>query len=59
MVFQDAINRVSTSGFWAYLIGHDIILFALAPTATFITPLRRKQFVLQAIALPRQTRHCL
>ncbi|MBN3940577.1 hypothetical protein [Nostoc sp. NMS9] len=51
MVFQDAINHVSTSGFWAYLIGHDIILFAIAPTTTLATLLRRKQFVLQAIAL--------
>ncbi|MEH2255193.1 hypothetical protein [Nostoc sp.] len=52
MVFQDAINRVSTSGFWAYPIGHDIILFAIAPTTTLITLLRRKQFVLQVMAAP-------
>ncbi|MEH1815510.1 MAG: hypothetical protein V7L09_24265 [Nostoc sp.] len=52
MVFQDAINHVSTSGFWADPIGHDIILFAVDPTSTLITALRRKQFVLRAIALP-------
>ncbi|MEH2081347.1 MAG: hypothetical protein V7K89_15515 [Nostoc sp.] len=31
--------------------GHDIILFAVAPTITLITLLRHKQFVLPAIAL--------
>ncbi|MDZ7952288.1 hypothetical protein [Nostoc sp. DedQUE09] len=45
MVFEDAINRVSTSGFWADPIAHDIILFAVAPIASLITVLRRKQFV--------------
>ena len=32
--------------------GHDIILFAVAPTTTLITLLRRKQFVLRAMAAP-------